>query len=462
MSIRLSFDTGALAGIHIVTAAKSIRLGRDPAQNDILLTNPKVSRRHALLEKSIRGGYSIEIVGNGPTKLNGDPVVPIAGRPTVQALGNGDHVELGGVEFSVAECEVRLICTTGAAAGKEILLDGPATIGSGGDCDLVVADPGVGDEHLEINVDAARASRPTRSRRPMFNGAPADSRMLAHGDEILIGNATLRVNVTVLGEIADPDRHERGSTNSATIIVSKDLSAVGELVFIAGSSKGDKIPLGDNQIIIGTRDDCTFVISDLLASPLHCAISRATEQFVATDLGSETGVYINGTRIREGVELKPGDLIAIGSSVLESRMLGGVKLEKRGMTTFTMMGDLSKMGPQPRFVLDGRVISAKKIIIGRAPTCDVIVDDTACSREHCTIEWSSTTSSFFVRDTSSARHLSRRQARRQAAAVRELRAAHRRHAVPHGGARRGLHDGARRCRARASRGRRRAPARRHR
>lgn len=398
MPLRLSFDTGALAGIHIVTAAKSIRLGRDPAQNDILLTNPKVSRRHALLERSIRGGYSIEIVGNGPTKLNGDPVVPIAGRPTVQALGNGDHVELGGVEFSVAECQVRLMCTTGVAAGREILLDGEARIGSGGDCDLVIAEPGVEELHLEISSTPLGLKADARARTT-FNGAPADSRMLAHGDEILIGGATLRVNVTVPGE-TDSESSTIGSTNSATIIVSKDLSAVGELVFIAGSTKGDKIPLGDHQIIIGTRDDCTYRVNDLLASPVHCAISKNGEAFVATDLGSETGTYVNGERIFKGVDLKAGDLIAVGSSVLESRMIGGVKLEKRGMTSFTMMGDLSKMGPQPRFVLDGRVISAKKIIIGRAPTCDVIVDGAACSREHCTIEWSSTTSSFSARDTS--------------------------------------------------------------
>jgi predicted CXXCH cytochrome family protein len=398
MPLRLSFDTGALAGIHIVTAAKSIRLGRDPAQNDILLTNPKVSRRHAVLERMTRG-YSMEILGNGPTKLNGDAVTPIAGRATIQALGNGDHVELGGVEFVVAECEVRLICTTGASAGKDILLDGPATIGSGGDCDLVIAEAGVAPLHIEITSTPLGLKVDARVKTT-FNGAPADSRMLAHGDEILIGSATLRVNVTVPGE-SDVESTTIGTTNSATIIVSKDLSAVGELVAIAGSNKGDKIALGDNQIIIGTRDDCTYRVNDLLASPVHCAISKNGDQFVATDLGSETGTYINGERIFKGIDLKPGDLIAIGSSVFESRLIGGVKLEKRAMTSFTMMGDMSKLGgPQPRFVLDGRVISAKKIIIGRAPTCDVIVDGAACSREHCTIEWSSTTSLFSVRDTS--------------------------------------------------------------
>lgn len=53
MPLRLSFESGPLAGIHIVTSSQTIRLGRDPGQNDILLTNPKVSRRHAVIERSI-------------------------------------------------------------------------------------------------------------------------------------------------------------------------------------------------------------------------------------------------------------------------------------------------------------------------------------------------------------------------------------------------------------------------
>ena len=219
--------------------------------------------------------------------------------------------------------------------------------------------------------------------------------MLAHGDEIVIGDIILRVNVTVSGEQDDMTSTTVGATNAATVIVSKDLSAVGELVFIAGSAKGEKIPLGDKQIIIGTQklaDDSgliSVVISDLLAGAQHCFVTKDGDKFFVTPFPTETGTYVNGERIAKGTELKPNDLIAIGSHVLECRLLGGVKLEKKGMTTFTMMGDLSAMGPQPRFVIDGRVVSSRKIIVGRAPTCDVIVDGGATSREHCAIEWSS-------------------------------------------------------------------------
>ena len=95
MALRLSFATGALAGIHIVTAAKTVRLGRAPAQNDILLTTPKVSRRHAVLERSARGGYSMEVIGSGPSRLNGDAIQVVPGQPTTTPLSGGDRVDLG-------------------------------------------------------------------------------------------------------------------------------------------------------------------------------------------------------------------------------------------------------------------------------------------------------------------------------------------------------------------------------
>src|SRR5262245_13285373 len=194
MPLRLAFETGALAGIHIVTAATTVRMGRDPQQNDILLTNPKVSRRQAILEKSVRGGYSLEIIGTGPSKLNGDPIVSIAGRPTVHAISSGDRVDFGGVEFQVSEADVKLMVVSGPAAGRELLLTGNARIGRGGDCDLVLMDPGISEEHLVITA-AALGFRADARAQTLFNGAQGDSRVLAHGDEIVIGQTALRFTV---------------------------------------------------------------------------------------------------------------------------------------------------------------------------------------------------------------------------------------------------------------------------
>ncbi len=394
MPLRLSFDSGPLAGIHIVTSAQQIRLGRDPAQNDILLTNPKVSRRHAMIERSVRGGYSLEVMGTGPTKLNGDPISSVGGRSTVHALSTGDRLDFGGIEVVVSEAQAKLVAVSGSAAGREIAIDGPARIGSGRDCDFVLSDPGVAEEHLIIS--STPLGFRAEARAPvMFNGSPADSRVLSHGDELVLGTTIVRFAVNARDEVGV----ESGRA-SATMIATVT-NAVGELVFISGAAKGDRIPLGDNQIILGTRGDCTFVLSDLLASPLHCAISKAGDQFVATDLGSDSGTYINGERIFQGTALKPGDLVAVGAHVVEARLIGGVTIANKGNTIFTTMtpGGILDQGPQPRFVIDGRVFKSRKIVLGRAPSCDVIVEGPAVSREHCAVVWED---GFVVRDTSAA------------------------------------------------------------
>ncbi|HEU0031827.1 MAG TPA: FHA domain-containing protein [Kofleriaceae bacterium] len=399
MPLRLSFDSGPLAGIHIVTSAQTIRLGRDPGQNDILLTNPKVSRKHAVIERSVRGGYSLEVMGSGPSKLNGDPISAVGGRSAIHQLASGDRLDFGGVELSVAEAEVKLIATTGSSAGRECSIDGPARIGSSPDCDLVIDESGVAPEHVII-TSTPLGFRADAQAPVLFNGQQTDSRVLAHGDELIIGQAIVRFTVAAQEDFSGPESSMTNMTVIGKIPVATN--AVGELIFIAGAAKGERIPLGDEQIILGTRADCTMVLSDLLASPIHCAISKSGDQFVATDLGSEAGTYINGERIFQGTALKPGDLIAVGSHVLEARLIGGVAIATKGNTIFTTMSaaGIQDLGPQPRFVLDGRVVKARKIVIGRAPSCDVIVDGPAVSREHCVLEWAE--SGFVVRDTSSA------------------------------------------------------------
>jgi thioredoxin reductase (NADPH) len=396
MPLRLSFDSGALAGIHIVTSAPMIRLGRDPQSNDILLSNPKVSRKHAVIERSVRGGYALQVLGTGPSTLNGDPVAAIAGRNTVHSLSTGDRLSFGGIEITVSEATVKLICVSGPTAGRELVLDGSVRVGSGHDCEFVLDDRQVAPEHLVITSTPLGFRAEPRAAM-VINGAPAEPRVLSHGDELQLGTTTLRF-IAQAAEDIGADASMSSSFLAGTRGTVTD--QVGELIVLAGASKGERIPLGNEQIILGTRADCTVMLSDILASPLHCAISRSGDQFVATDLGSQSGTFINGSRITQGTVLGPGDLIAIGVHVLEARLLGGVTIAVKGATMFTTRADAgAHAGPQPRFVIESRVVNAPKIQIGRAPSCDVVIDHPSVSREHCTIEWSD---GFTLRDTSSA------------------------------------------------------------
>jgi pSer/pThr/pTyr-binding forkhead associated (FHA) protein/thioredoxin reductase/ferredoxin len=379
MPLRLTFETGPLAGAHVVSSTRLIRLGRDPEQNDLVLATPTASRRHAVIERSLYGRYTLEIVGSGPSKINGDPLVQVAGRPTIHQLASGDRVELGGIVFEFAEAQVKLMCVSGKAAGRELVLDGPARIGSESDCDLVIDDSDVAPIHLEIESTVFGFKAVPRAATA-FNGILAESRLLAHGDELALGDAMLRYVVAVSSEA-------KSRTIIAGSLSGMAGNAVGELVALAGTAKGARLPLADEQLILGTRADCTFALNDPLASAVHCAISKAGEQYIATDLGSSTGTFINGERITQGTALAPGDLLAIGEHVFEARLLGGVSQAVKSTTMFATLAREAFTGPKPRFVIDGRVLSQKRLVFGRAPSCDVVIDDVVASREHCVIEW---------------------------------------------------------------------------
>ena len=377
MALRLSFETGAFAGAHIVTALPRLRLGRDPKLNDILLTNPKVSRQHAVIERR-DAGWVLAIAGRGPSKLNGDVLAP----DSVSPLSIGDRLDLGGVELTFSEVTARLIVVAGDGTGRELVPEGPVLIGSGGNCDLVLA--GAAPAHLAIEPTAF-GFRATAAAKTFVNGRPMDVGVLAHGDELVIGNSTLRFVVTVGGAAAELEKAD---------VESVAVGVVGELVFLSGPAKGERIPLGTDQIILGTRADCTVALNDPVASQLHCAISKSGDDIVVTDLGSTHGTLVNGGRITRGTVMSPGDLVAVGIHVLEARLIGGVTAEAKGANTFATMA----RNIQPRFVIDGRVVRGSKIVIGRAPSCDLIVEDPVASREHCQIEFRT---SFVVKDTSS-------------------------------------------------------------
>ena len=158
MALRLSFESGSLAGTHIVTAAPKLRLGRDPQQNDLLLTDPKVSRRHAIIERSVRGGYSLEILGSGPSTLNGDSIAALGGRSAVHGLSTGDRLGFGAIHVVIAEAEVRLIVVSGSSAGREIFLGETTRVGR------LRGDLTYAYRHGKVSARAFLAARLDRSR----------------------------------------------------------------------------------------------------------------------------------------------------------------------------------------------------------------------------------------------------------------------------------------------------------
>lgn len=66
------------------------------------------------------------------------------------------------------------------------------------------------------------------------------------------------------------------------------------------------------QAVLGRSSRCDVVIDDELASREHCRVAVEGERVVLRDLGSRNGVRVNGERVEGELELRHGDVIAIG------------------------------------------------------------------------------------------------------------------------------------------------------
>ncbi len=72
-----------------------------------------------------------------------------------------------------------------------------------------------------------------------------------------------------------------------------------------------KLPITTKPVVLGRGIETDVRVDDEEVSRAHCAIWLEGEKFVAKDLRSRNGTYVNDQRVNEA-ELKPGDRIRIG------------------------------------------------------------------------------------------------------------------------------------------------------
>lgn len=66
---------------------------------------------------------------------------------------------------------------------------------------------------------------------------------------------------------------------------------------------------------IGRDRDCDLFVPDLTVSRLHARLERvdAKDGWLLADLGSKNGTTLNGWRVREPVQVRPGDQVKFGA-----------------------------------------------------------------------------------------------------------------------------------------------------
>lgn len=91
---------------------------------------------------------------------------------------------------------------------------------------------------------------------------------------------------------------------------------------VAFDARGRKTRLNafiGDQVILGRGSDCGITLKDEFASNQHAKIYQAEGRYYVEDLGTTNGTYINGRRINYPTELRSGDSIKIGRTVMEFR-----------------------------------------------------------------------------------------------------------------------------------------------
>lgn len=84
------------------------------------------------------------------------------------------------------------------------------------------------------------------------------------------------------------------------------------LKVLSGKSAGKELPVNVDQFIIGREEGCNLRVASDAISRKHCRIKKENGLVTVRDLNSRNGTSVNGTKITDKVELKPGDKLAVG------------------------------------------------------------------------------------------------------------------------------------------------------
>ena len=89
------------------------------------------------------------------------------------------------------------------------------------------------------------------------------------------------------------------------------------LLVTSGPAEGARLTL-DGDVLLGRVGDVPRLSDDSGLSRRHARVARGPADAISvTDLGSVNGTYVNGERIAAPQPLRPGDVIAIGSSTFQ-------------------------------------------------------------------------------------------------------------------------------------------------
>jgi hypothetical protein len=145
------------------------------------------------------------------------------------------------------------------------------------------------------------------------------SRLLLEGEEVNLPHDV------VLRRVVDAQRRD-ARKHVDTAFVANELLGAGELpveqtraatlTCVTGNDQGQVYPLAFAECVLGRADDADVRVRDRTVSRRHAVLVRHGNRTLVQAVSRTNGVFVNGLRVKREREVRSGDLIELGLSVL--------------------------------------------------------------------------------------------------------------------------------------------------
>lgn len=180
-------------------------------------------------------------------------------------------------------------------------------VGRGRGCDFPLSSVGVSRRHAQLELKHGQpVIRDLGSSNGTFvNRSRIREQVLEVGDEVRFATESFRVE----GPSHPIDAVPRTAVVATSATSSAEQSSA-RFEIVAGAMPGSFL-LSGTRYVVGRGPDSDIVLPMGSVSVRHAQLERTVALWRLTDLGSNTGTFVNGVRI-ESLELRPGDLVRIG------------------------------------------------------------------------------------------------------------------------------------------------------
>lgn len=92
-----------------------------------------------------------------------------------------------------------------------------------------------------------------------------------------------------------------------------------KVVVVRSDSQAGRDFTVTDATVLGRSEEADVVLDDPYASEFHLRLVASEDGLTLHDLGSTNGTYLNGRRVTAPAELRRGDAVQVGKTVMEIR-----------------------------------------------------------------------------------------------------------------------------------------------